>query len=300
MEALVKVCEAVLGQFVCFDNDVYRGQCTRLPKYLLSKCGVEIGPQTGNGYKVVDTIVAKGGYCMDEATSVQKGYRVCSCDVSGSTYGHTWVEVLVDGNWVIYEQNVKREGTVSADFGVGTVYSVSKAYARGSWRNNTRYAGHPSIDSFIEANTPKPEPTPEPEPLPTPPVVDDFVVGEKVSLKKYVDYYGTLLIKTRSYYYISEINGDRAVLNADAVDGPVYCAANTNNLIGAEGDDDDSISVGDKVLPIDFVDYSGTPLKQTRDYYYVMQINGDRAVLTADSVDGTIYAAININNLRKV
>lgn len=296
MEALIKVCEAVLGQFVCFDNDVYRGQCTRLPKYTLIMCGVEWPGNTGDGKKVVDTVVQMGGYYMSEEESEAKGYRICSCDVDGIDTGHTYLQIKINGEWVTYEQNVKRDGVTSADFGAGTVYSVSKTTQPGNWRKNVRYAGHPSIDLVIEANTPKPEP----EPLPTPPAVDDFVVGEKVSLKKYVDYYGALLMKTRDYYYISQIDGDRAVLNADAVDGPVYCAANTNNLIGAESYEDDSISVGDKVLPIDFVDYDGTPLKQTRDYYYVMQINGDRAVLTADSVDGTVYAAININNLRKV
>lgn len=122
-------------------------------------CGCPWEGNTGNGNQLVDTLVkVEGGYYMDEATSVAKGYRVCSCDVSGSKYGHTWVELLLNGQWVIYEQNIKRDGTVSANFGEGTVYSVSKAYDRGSWRKNVRYAGHPSIDAVIEANPPKKEP----------------------------------------------------------------------------------------------------------------------------------------------
>ena len=60
------------------------------------------------------------------------------------------------------------------------------------------------------------------------------------------------------------------------------------------------INVGDKVTLKTWVDYNGTPLRQTRDYYFVNQINGDRAVLTADSVNGAIYAAVNINTLTKV
>ena len=60
------------------------------------------------------------------------------------------------------------------------------------------------------------------------------------------------------------------------------------------------IHVGDKVTLKTWVDYNGTPLRQTRDFYFVNQINGDRAVLAADSVDGAIYAAVNINNLTKV
>ena len=45
-----------------------------------------------------------------------------------------------------------------------------------------------------------------------------------------VDYYGTPLYKTRDFYYVSELNGNRAVLRADSMTGPVYCAANVNNL----------------------------------------------------------------------
>ena len=60
------------------------------------------------------------------------------------------------------------------------------------------------------------------------------------------------------------------------------------------------INVGDKVTLKTWVDYNGTPLRQTRDFYFVSQINGDRAVLNADSVNGAVYAAVNINNLNKV
>ena len=143
---------------------------------------------------------------------------------------------------------------------------------------------------------------------PTPPApTTDFKVGDKVTLKEWVDYNGTPLYQTRDFYYISEISGDRAVLRADSVDGTVYCAANTNNLVKV-GDapapeptpEPSAIKVGDKVLPITFVDYNGTPLLKTREFYYVSEISGDRAVLRADNMDGTVYAAVNTNNLRKV
>lgn len=57
------------------------------------------------------------------------------------------------------------------------------------------------------------------------------------------------------------------------------------------------IKVGDMVVPIKLVDYKGTPLKQYDKEYMVYRLNGDRAVLTAR---GYIYAAVNVNNLRKV
>lgn len=59
------------------------------------------------------------------------------------------------------------------------------------------------------------------------------------------------------------------------------------------------IKVGDKVTLKNWVDYNGTPLRKTRDYYFVSGINGDRAVLNADSVNGAVYAAVNVNNLTK-
>lgn len=143
--------------------------------------------------------------------------------------------------------------------------------------------------------------TPAPAPTPT----TGFKVGDKVTLKNWVDYNGTPLMKTRDYYYISEINGNRAVLRADSPDGAVYCAANTSNLTKVGGSapapQPAPLKVGDKVTLKDWVDFTGTRLLQTRDYYYISQLIGDRAVLRADNPNnGTIYAAVNINNLVRV
>lgn len=150
-------------------------------------------------------------------------------------------------------------------------------------------------------------PTPAPAPAPTPEPSTGIKVGDKVVLKNWVDYNGTPLKQTRDYYYVSEINGDRAVLRADSMTGTVYCAAYVTNLrkVGsspapAPSPKPDTIKVGDKVTLKNWIDYNGTPLKKTRDFYYVMQLNGDRAVLTADSMNGPVYAAVNVNNLRKV
>ena len=146
---------------------------------------------------------------------------------------------------------------------------------------------------------------PEPQPTPPGPTPSEFAVGDKVVPKTYVDYYGTPLLKTRDYYFISSISGNRAVLSADSVDGVIYAAMNTNNITKIDGPSPaptpgTGFSVGDKVVPINWVDYNGTSLIKTRDYYYISELNGNRAVLTADSVNGTVYAAVNTNNLQKV
>lgn len=158
-------------------------------------------------------------------------------------------------------------------------------------------------DRANEINYPTPAPTPTPTPTPS----TGFKVGDKVTLKSWVDYNGTPLMQTRDYYYISEISGNRAVLRADSVDGTVYCAANTANLVKVGGDtpapapQPAGFKVGDKVLPINYVDFTGTPLWKTRDYYYISQLDGNRAVLRADDpYNGPIYAAVNTDNLRLV
>lgn len=60
------------------------------------------------------------------------------------------------------------------------------------------------------------------------------------------------------------------------------------------------VGVGSRVLPIKWVDYNGKPIKQTRSFYFVNQVSGDRAVLVADSMKGAVYAAVRLNNLRLV
>lgn len=135
-----------------------------------------------------------------------------------------------------------------------------------------------------------------PDPKPTP----GFKVGDKVTLTKWVAYDGTPLKKTRDYYFISQISGDRAVLNADSVSGPVYAAVNTKYLVKYVPAPVKPIKVGDKVTLKNWVAYDGTPLKKTRDFYFVTQLNGDRAVLNADSMSGPVYAAVNVNNLKRV
>lgn len=157
-------------------------------------------------------------------------------------------------------------------------------------------------DEANKINNSKPTPAPAPKPTPAP---SGFSRGDKVVPKSYVDYYGTRLLKTRDFYYINSISGNRAVLSADSANGPIYCAMNTNNLSKIGGSapapaPSTGIKVGDKVTLTNWVDYSGTRLRQTRSFYYVSEISGKRAVLRADSMNGGVYAAVNINNLRKV
>ena len=59
--------------------------------------------------------------------------------------------------------------------------------------------------------------------------------------------------------------------------------------------------VGDKVVPLTLVDYNGTKLIQYDPYYYITEISGNRAVLSANR-NGKYYiwAALNTNNIKKI
>lgn len=59
--------------------------------------------------------------------------------------------------------------------------------------------------------------------------------------------------------------------------------------------------IGDKVVPITLVDYNGTRLIQYDPHYYIKEISGNRAVLSANR-NGKYYvwAALNTNNIKKI
>lgn len=59
---------------------------------------------------------------------------------------------------------------------------------------------------------------------------NDIRVGSKVTLINWVDYNGRRLVKTRPYYFVKQIVGDRVVLSANSISGPVYAAVKKNNL----------------------------------------------------------------------
>lgn len=99
------------------------------------------------------------------------------------------------------------------------------------------------------APAPQPAPAPAPQPEPKPAPSTGINVGDKVTLKTWVDYNGTPLRKTRDFYFVKQIDGNRAVLTADSVNGAIYAAANTANLtkVGA-APAPTPIQVGDSVI----------------------------------------------------
>lgn len=135
-----------------------------------------------------------------------------------------------------------------------------------------------------------------PSPAPTP---SNFKVGDNVTLINWVDYYGNKLAKTRDYYTISEINGNRAVLNTENV---VYAAVNTSNLkkYDSPSGQNNSPKIGDRVLTSATKDRNGAKLN-------LKIINDGQSVW--NSTDGKGYAvlvkgktvrcAVPVSSLRK-
>lgn len=80
-----------------------------------------------------------------------------------------------------------------------------------------------AVQDIVNAKVKGDIPTPDPKPV-------TVSVGSRVLPMTWVDYDGKALKKTRSFYYVSQITGDRVVLKADSMKGATYAAVKKNNL----------------------------------------------------------------------
>jgi hypothetical protein len=60
---------------------------------------------------------------------------------------------------------------------------------------------------------------------------------------------------------------------------------------------DQSIGVGNRVIPCSDYDYNGTYVTKFQDTYTVSEINGDRAVLVNDN--GDVWCAMHVSDLKR-
>lgn len=248
------------------DNDYGNGwQCSKYSYYLATGIRMHYAPNPSfgpcNGRDMVNYLCNNCGYvrCGKIAGAIFA--------TDGGDYGHTGMVVDPNSNTVN-----------DANY---TPLTVSTHYFNLDAAGAT-YCCPPGMKPV------DPEPTP---------VHTDIKVGDNVTLKEWVDYYGTPLRKTRDYYTVSELSGDRAVLVSG---GTVYAAVNVNNLEKVSVSPspvDSGFKVGDKVVPTKLVDYDGTKLIQWDPYYTISEISGDRAVLMAR---GAVWAAMNTAYIRKV
>lgn len=144
---------------------------------------------------------------------------------------------------------------------------------------------------------------PEPTPTPTPTPTTKYNVGDVVKINGvYVSSISTeKLIPLVNSGTITKVIPDAR--NPYLLDDGNIGWVNDDCIVGGEpapAPTPSAIAVGDRVTLKNWVDYSGVPLRKTRDFYFVYQLSGNRAVLTADYVGGPVYAAVNVNNLKKV
>lgn len=139
--------------------------------------------------------------------------------------------------------------------------------------------------------------TPEPEPTPS----EKLNIGDKVIINGYL--YTTA--------YDNEPAGrviDKETILTRICENSPHPYNTTGDLGWMDKDSvrkygeapKDMICVGDWVVPIEKVDYYGTPVAQYDDKYKVTELNGNRAVLSAER-DGQLvtWCAMDVNNLKK-
>jgi len=210
---------------------------------------------------------------------------------AGSLAGHVAIVIeVIDSNTI---------RTAESGYGSSNPFWITtRKNNNGRWGTNSNYP----LRGFIEnPNYPHDKPVP---PTPTPTL--KYKEGDKVIIngQLYGDSYGgkpgkivknkhTTITRTNSGApYPYNTTGDLGWMSEDSIklDTP-----------SPEPPKPETFKVGDKVVPLTLVDYNGTHLIQYDPYYYITELKGNRAVLSA--LRGNKYycwAAMNTNNIKKI
>ena len=207
----------------------------------------------------------------------------------GSLAGHVAIVIeVIDSNTI---------RTAESGYGSSNPFWITtRKNNNGRWGLNSNY----KLRGFIvNPNYPY---NPEP-PKPTPTL--KYKIGDKVIIngRLYGDSYGgkpgktvkdkhTTITRTNAGApYPYNTTGDLGWMSEDSIRLDTPSPEPTP----------DTFKVGDKVVPITLVDYNGRRLIQYDPYYYITEISGNRAVLSANR-NGKYYiwAALNTNNIKKI
>ena len=210
---------------------------------------------------------------------------------AGSLAGHVAIVIeVIDSNTI---------RTAESGYGSSNPFWITtRKNNNGRWGTNSNYP----LRGFIEnPNYPHDKPVP---PTPTPTL--KYKEGDKVIIngQLYGDSYGgkpgkvvknkhtTITRTNQGAPYPYNTTGDLGWMSEDSIklDTP-----------SPEPPKPETFKVGDKVVPLTLVDYNGTHLIQYDPYYYITELKGNRAVLSA--LRGSkyyIWAAMNTNNIKKI
>ena len=206
----------------------------------------------------------------------------------GSLAGHVAIVIeVIDSNTI---------RTAESGYGSSNPFWITtRKNNNGRWGLNSNY----KLRGFIvNPNYPyNPEP---PKPTPTP--SGKFNIGDEVILN------GPIYVSSNATTPANTIKNKKTKITRKNPG-----SAHPYNTTGDLGWCDESsltkvqptpkpetFKVGDKVVPLTLVDYNGTHLIQYDPYYYITELKGNRAVLSANR-NGKYYiwAALNTNNIKK-
>lgn len=206
----------------------------------------------------------------------------------GSLAGH--VAIVIE---VVNDNCIK---TAESGYGSSNPFWIATRYNNnGRWGINENY----KLRGFIlNPNHPYNPPTP-----PTPTPSGKFNIGDEVILNGpiYVSSNATTpanTIKNKKTKVTRKNSGSAHPYNTTGDLG--WCDESSLTKVQPTPKPE-TFKVGDKVVPLTLVDYSGTRLIQYDPYYYITEISGNRAVLSANR-NGKYYvwAALNTNNIKKI
>lgn len=206
----------------------------------------------------------------------------------GSLAGH--VAIVIE---VVNDNCIK---TAESGYGSSNPFWIATRYNNnGRWGINENY----KLRGFIvNPNYPYNPPTP-----PTPTPSGKFNIGDEVILN------GPIYVSSNATTPANTIKNKKTKITRKN-----QGSAHPYNTTGDLGWCDESsltkvqptpkpetFKVGDKVVPLTLVDYNGTRLIQYDPYYYITELRGNRAVLSANR-NGKYYvwAALNTNNIKKI
>ena len=211
----------------------------------------------------------------------------------GSLAGHVAIVIEVVNNNCIK--------TAESGYGSSNPFWITTRYNNnGRWGLNENY----KLRGFIvnpnyPYNPPKPTPTPS----------GKFNIGDEVILN------GPIYVSSNATTPANTIKNKKTKITRKS-QGSAHPYNTTGDLgwcdessltkvqptpIPQPSPKPETFKVGDKVVPIKLVDYNGTHLIQYDPYYYITELKGNRAVLSANR-NGKYYvwAAMNTNNIKKI
>lgn len=286
------------GYSTCIVGKPTDSQCNVLSNCVGYACGA-FNEELGLGYEkyhlncnaenFIERAIASG---LSVISKPCVGAIIC-WEGKGSLAGH--VAIVIE----VVNDNCIR--TAESGWGSSNPFWITTRYNNnGRWGTNANY---PLRGFIVNPNYPyNPSPTPPTPPTPTPTL--KYNIGDKVVIngRLYGDSYGgkpgktvkdkhTTITRTNAGApYPYNTTGDLGWMSEDSITLDTPTPTPTGDF-----------KVGDKVVPITLVDYNGTHLVQYDPYYFITELKGNRAVLSANR-GGKYYcwAAMNTNNIKKI